>query len=540
MATRPKRTEEVGEGAGTQQPMMRVRERGRDDNFVGDAAPSSPTPAALHSSSSGILKTKKKKSMKANSAQESAPSSPGGDLKKKKKLEEADSTSQLGSNSQTKDKNSEQEMDVDIGSVLKSKSKPKKKTAAREGNQVMQRETCDAILRAPSDKDSATSKVADHSTNETSKKTRKSKPSDARASKTKLDDSAPIESVGTIDDVARSTIDSSVHSIKTTRSKSHQERRREQMNQQIEMHEPHPLDVVDELERPGAHRVDIDETHDEESNTIFLQEPHEDRHYRAAEGATVTAWVVEAEVTPGSSNGSISDAENQSQATDLPEAIVQKGLVVWILEHTTWTAILITMFVAAVVVPLSVLLAKAPSDPSTVSPSVAPTTPSTLSPTVAPTTPSTLSPTVAPTTPSTLSPTVAPPTPSPVSPTVNPTVSHSMQVLQILEIHTGEKLDIDNLSPYQLRALTWLVDEDELALDFQSADPIFVVQRYALAAMYYSADGWPLCLQFVSQLDHCNWTATDGSYCDFNSDLGVATGVTCHSNGYVKRLDLCK
>jgi hypothetical protein len=111
------------------------------------------------------------------------------------------------------------------------------------------------------------------------------------------------------------------------------------------------------------------------------------------------------------------------------------------------------------------------------------------------------------------------------------------QVLQVIQNQTQEALDLNSLSPNQLQALTWLADEDEWALDVLNVNPTFVVQRYALAAIYYATDGWPACLQFVSQLHHCDWAARDGTVCDLNDNPGVATGVTCDGNGYVIRLD---
>jgi hypothetical protein len=588
MVTRPGMTGEVEEEAATQQPIRRDsqgRKHHGDAETVAGPSPS-PAPAALPSSSSGDLKKKKKKSRKTNSVKDSAASSTSSKLKKK--LEEGDSTFQNGSDSQTKDKNSEQDGDVDTGSDLK----PKKKTATKEGHEVVQHESNTGKAN-PQNSQKKHSKASGDSAKKAKRKTRKLKSASAPASKTVLDDSAPVESVGNIDDTAHTTIiDSSTHSQTTIPAQSHRERRREQMIQ-VEMDDPHPLDVLDELERPGAHRVDIGDTHDDESNTSFLQEPSNDRQDPAAEGVPVTAWAVEPDVAPGNSMDTISDVETQDQPADLPEAVVQKGIVVWIQGHMSLTAILIAMLVAAVVVPLYVLLAQVSSPvsptvaptptpvsptvtptPSTLSPTVAPPTPSPVSPTVAPT-PSTLSPSVAPPTPSpvspptvaptaslvsptvaptpsTLPPTVAPPTPSPVSPpTVAPTsyptmpatFSRSTQVLQILDMQkgeTGEVLDIDNLSVHQLEALTWLADEDELALDFQNVDPTIVVQRFALAAFYYATDGWPACLQFLSQLDHCNWTATEGIECGNRYNNSGMVGVTCDGNGYVTSLDLCK
>jgi hypothetical protein len=496
MATRPtRRTGDVDEEAGTHQPVRRDRpcEQGRDGDTVGDAAPSSPTPAALPSSSSSgdffkkKKKKKKKKSTKTDSVDESAPSSTAGQLKmkkKKKKFEDGDKRSQTGSDSQVKDTYSKQDGDFEDTGSGDLKSKPKKKATTTEGNQVAQCETSDAIPRASSDKHSETSKVADRSAKETRKKS-------ARASKTELDDSAPIESVGTMDDMAH-TIDSfSSHSGKKTPAKSHRERQREQMNQ-IDMDEPHLLDVPHESENPGAQR--IGNIHDDESNTIFLERPDdEDGQVPGPEGATVIAWKVgdHQEVQP-SIGGDNPDVEGQ-EAADIPEAVVQKGLGAWIQGHMMLTAILIAVCVAAIVVPLAI---DSPKDPGV-------------------------------------------------------QVSRQLEVLQIIEEQSQESLDLANLSPHQLQALKWLANEDEWTLDFQNEDHIIVVQRYALAAIRYATAGWPnaTCLPFMSKLHHCAWQVESNNACIFNSSFveegddphdttSNTVGVGCDSNKYVTSLNL--
>jgi hypothetical protein len=115
-----------------------------------------------------------------------------------------------------------------------------------------------------------------------------------------------------------------------------------------------------------------------------------------------------------------------------------------------------------------------------------------------------------------------------------------------------EVVHIENLTASQYQALTWLADEDELALNFQNENPVFVIQRYALAAIYHATSGWPpaSCLPFMSKLDHCEWNVPPGDECYINSDFepydwyfdstSNTIGVSCSDNGYVTSLFLGK
>jgi hypothetical protein len=328
---------------------------------------------------------------------------------------------------------------------------------------------------------------------------------------------------------ATRTHDGPAHTIKTTPpapSESHRERRARM--DRADIADDHQLPPPDELDRPGAERiVGHGGIHDDESNTVIVGQPDADDGHQVPgdEVATVIAWTVEPQVEQPSPGGDNPDAVGQG-AADLPEAVVQKGVAVWIQGHMAWTAILIATFVAAVVIPLSILLAKG----TDASPTVAPIPPN-LSSTEAPTS-STVSATEAP----------AP-------------LDRFSQLMRIIEAQTpgDEALVVESLSPHQFQALTWLADNDTytLEMDFRTADPIYVVQRYALAATYYSTGGWPdeRCLPFMSGLDHCAWQVDSYDDCYVNSTYSIpygyslsshATGVSCNNDGYVTSLFLGK
>jgi hypothetical protein len=209
----------------------------------------------------------------------------------------------------------------------------------------------------------------------------------------------------------------------------------------------------------------------------------------------VTAWVVTS-----------ADIEEQRADPDKnrPED-ARKGLSGWILRHKVLTSLMIAVLVLAVVVALAVVL---PSDPD--------------------------------------------PTPAP-APTSPPVSTRFMEVVQIIEVQTQAPLDIDNLLPHQREALTWLADNDTMAMDLQTVDPIIVAQRYALAATYFATGGWPetKCLPFMSTFDHCEWQVASNDDCYINDDFVDEVlepydsndgdiGVSCDDNGYVTSLFLGK
>jgi hypothetical protein len=259
-------------------------------------------------------------------------------------------------------------------------------------------------------------------------------------------------------------------------------------------------DSAHDSEEPGAHMVDGDKKNQGTTDRAVSRSSvsntsateEPDAQGIIVEEDVVTAWVVPADI--------------EGQQGDLREKVKHQpeGLIGWICGHMVLSGIGISMVIAVVVVTLALLL---PSDPN--------------------------------------------PTPAPSQIPSQNVSDQFMKVVQLIEAQTREPLDIANLSPHQHEALTWLADEDE----FVSADPIILVQRYALAAIYYATDGWPeeKCLPFMSKFDHCDWRVATGdncyvnddsvdpedpdSYYDSNSDT---IGVSCDDNGYVTSLFLGK
>ena len=97
---------------------------------------------------------------------------------------------------------------------------------------------------------------------------------------------------------------------------------------------------------------------------------------------------------------------------------------------------------------------------------------------------------------------------------------------------TPEEILLNPTSP-QHKALTWLADHDGAQLDFSTNSPR-IVQRFALAVLYYSTQGygWSNDFNFLSILNECEWTG---------SLIGERGGVSsCTVDGYVTSLILGK
>jgi hypothetical protein len=264
--------------------------------------------------------------------------------------------------------------------------------------------------------------------------------------------------------------------------------------------------IPDHFERPGAHSIPgFLGGQDDESHAVAGEE---DSEGLADPGASpvVTAWVVETVAVEENE-----DAEDKLR--DIPEAVVHEGLGGWIRGHRMLSALIIAVLVAASVTTLVVLL---PSDPP------------------------------------------IPPSAAPSGELEIAGVSERfIEALQIVEtVLPGEELSyIRNLTEPQYQALTWLADEDQAPLDFQIVDPNHLIQRYALAAIYYATEGWPAtrCLPFMTQFTVCEWKVAPGDDCYINDDFSDGvwtfdsddydtddTGVSCDGNGYVTSLYLGK
>jgi hypothetical protein len=279
--------------------------------------------------------------------------------------------------------------------------------------------------------------------------------------------------------------------------------------------------VPDDFEVPGAHRIPglVGGGGDDESHAVTREEPAEPEGAQDSGAPVVTAWVVEdveeqrAEIPDAVvQNGPSDNNEDGDEGTraDLP----QESLVVGWIRRRWMLMALIAVLVAPAVIASIVLLPSSPSNDE-----LDDSFPS-----------------------------------APPSAEADYKVSRRfIEALQILEnVPPGEEaLYINNLTQHQYEALTWLADDDRRALDFQTVNPVYVIQRYALAAIYYSTQGWPLqrCLPFMSVDDVCDWKVALLDDCYINNDFEdglvyfqdpVDIGVSCNNDGYVTSLVLGK
>jgi hypothetical protein len=251
--------------------------------------------------------------------------------------------------------------------------------------------------------------------------------------------------------------------------------------------------MLDDDEVPGAHSIPGSMggrhhgsnavTHqDPESNDIHHeQEPVE---LQASGASVVSAWMVEE---------AVSAEENQhvegtiEQKPELPQAIVQKGFTGWIRGHLALSACVMTaLLIAALVVPLSILLSKDDPVPVQVAP--------------------------------------APGNITVTAPNITVQIVEVLQVIFVGAVTPGDEASfVGNLSESQSEALNWLANEDDF-LDFETADPVLVIERYALASIYFATKGWTD--PFVTEFDHCEWYQ------------GYSYAVSCDEKGYVTGLNL--
>ena len=100
-----------------------------------------------------------------------------------------------------------------------------------------------------------------------------------------------------------------------------------------------------------------------------------------------------------------------------------------------------------------------------------------------------------------------------------------------------------NDSTPQGKAIRWLAEEDGLVVD--PADSEVLVQRYALAVIFYATGGetWIDKAHFLSNMSVCHWNEDDVSDYDYNPTSYSYTylGTNCtDGNSEVKTLSLGK
>ena len=124
-----------------------------------------------------------------------------------------------------------------------------------------------------------------------------------------------------------------------------------------------------------------------------------------------------------------------------------------------------------------------------------------------------------------------PPSPVTDSPTVGPTLDlRQTGILQTLEQHVNITHLEDQNSP-QARALEWLLFNDtNNVVQSESVPPLVILERYALAVLWYSTNGtppWENQLQFLTESHVCDWN--DGSQV-YSSNVLDTYGVYCEES----------
>lgn len=126
------------------------------------------------------------------------------------------------------------------------------------------------------------------------------------------------------------------------------------------------------------------------------------------------------------------------------------------------------------------------------------------------------------------------------SPTSSPTfttASYNLMVENIGDLVTSDPSVFENNLTSQYAAMDWLANSDgwaEANNILDSTDHRELVERYALALLYYSTNGnnWLSQSNFLEPISVCNWTY----YGDGNS----SGGASCGHGRFVRHLDLCK
>ena len=93
---------------------------------------------------------------------------------------------------------------------------------------------------------------------------------------------------------------------------------------------------------------------------------------------------------------------------------------------------------------------------------------------------------------------------------------------------------IANLDSPQYKAACWIINDDTRQLDpSNNSSQVALVQRYVLAVLYYSTQGWAWhdTFDFLSEKNECDWNN------DYN---GYILGVICDEAGIIHKLDLSK
>ena len=124
------------------------------------------------------------------------------------------------------------------------------------------------------------------------------------------------------------------------------------------------------------------------------------------------------------------------------------------------------------------------------------------------------------------------------APTSAPTIAQTVRFQALLETIGHEvshdiRVFNDRSSP-QYTTLDWLANVDRAQLDWNATPTTELVERYALAYLYFSTNGknWKQNLNFLSNMSVCNWnnlTSTPSASSTTNSSFAASVGVMCNT-----------
>jgi len=120
-----------------------------------------------------------------------------------------------------------------------------------------------------------------------------------------------------------------------------------------------------------------------------------------------------------------------------------------------------------------------------------------------------------------------------IAPTAAPTLAGFEEIVDTLTTISPYSVLTDPTTP-QNAAATWLMREDEYVVDFNIPNSPKLLQRYALATIYFATEGssWTKDLKWLTNQDECLWNAVYD-----NITYGLRE---CDDQGLATKLQLCK
>lgn len=106
------------------------------------------------------------------------------------------------------------------------------------------------------------------------------------------------------------------------------------------------------------------------------------------------------------------------------------------------------------------------------------------------------------------------------------------RIQTLSDMMAGSLMALSDPASPQSQALNWLAHDDPAKLDLESAPSSVILERYALAVLYFATDGknWKDDFRFLSARSVCEW----------HDDDEWEGGVTCdESKSFVEELNMC-